>query len=98
MLLFLYHLVQTFRTCFVICSNALEKLFYPVLVDVSDIQLSLPAQDLYIASDIKHLLYLVNYNSQKGITENEFVKELCQKLESFVRNIDIKFSLQENEV
>lgn len=77
--------------------NALEKLFYPVLVDVSDIQLSLPAQDLYIASDIKHLLYLVNYNSQKGITENEFVKELCQKLESFVRNIDIKFSLQENE-
>ncbi|KHF98655.1 Uncharacterized protein F383_15864 [Gossypium arboreum] len=79
-------------------SNALEKLFYPVLVDVSNIQLSLPAQDLYIASDIKHLLYLVNYNSQKGITANEFVKELCQKLESFVMNIDIKFSLQENEV
>ncbi|MBA0656666.1 hypothetical protein Goklo_009004, partial [Gossypium klotzschianum] len=78
--------------------NALEKLFYPVLVDVSNIQLSLPAQDLYIASDIKHLLYLVNYNSRKGITANEFVKELCQKLESFVRNIDIKFSLQENEV
>ncbi|MBA0718294.1 hypothetical protein Golax_006049, partial [Gossypium laxum] len=78
--------------------NALEKLFYPVLVDVSNIQLSLPAQDLYIASDIKHLLYLVNYNSRKGITANEFVKELCQKLESFVTNIDIKFSLQENEV
>ncbi|KAE8666034.1 Ubiquitin carboxyl-terminal hydrolase-related protein isoform 1 [Hibiscus syriacus] len=64
----------------------------------SNIQLSLPTQDLYILSHIEHLLYLLHGNNQKRIPENEFVGELCQKLESLVMNIDKKFSLQENEV
>ncbi|XVF12013.1 hypothetical protein REPUB_Repub08aG0078000 [Reevesia pubescens] len=78
--------------------NALEKLFYPVLVDISNIQLFLPTQDLYIASHIEHLLCLLHYNNQKGILTNEFAEKLCQKLESIVMNVDKQFSLQEKEV
>ncbi|XWS51065.1 hypothetical protein CRYUN_Cryun12cG0144200 [Craigia yunnanensis] len=79
-------------------SNALEKFFYPVLVDVSNIQPSLPTQHLCIASHIEHLQYLLHYNDQKGIQTNEFVEKLCQKLESLVKNVDKQFSLQEKEV
>ncbi|XP_022768172.1 zinc finger protein BRUTUS-like At1g74770 [Durio zibethinus] len=79
-------------------SNALEKFFYPVLVDISNIQLSLPTQHLYIASHIEQLQYLLHYNDQKGIQTNKFVEKLCQKLGSFVMNVDKQFSLQEKEV
>ncbi|XVE54866.1 hypothetical protein DITRI_Ditri03aG0117000 [Diplodiscus trichospermus] len=79
-------------------SNALEKFFYPILVDIFNIQPSLPTQHLYIAIDIEHLQYLLHYNDQKGRQTNEFVEKLRQKLESFVMNVDKQFSLQEKEV
>ncbi|KAK8537558.1 hypothetical protein V6N12_043716 [Hibiscus sabdariffa] len=85
----------------ILYSNALEKLFYPVLVDVSDIQLSQPTlaiQDLYIVSHIEHLLYLLHRDNEKRIPENEFVGKLSEKLESLVMNIGKTFRLQENEV
>ncbi|XVF54236.1 hypothetical protein PTKIN_Ptkin05aG0164300 [Pterospermum kingtungense] len=79
-------------------SNALDKFFYPVLIDVSNIQLSLPIQHLNIVSHIDQLQYLLYYNDRKGIQPNEFVEKLRQKLESFVMNVDKQFSLQEKEV
>ncbi|XVF09170.1 hypothetical protein REPUB_Repub07fG0068500 [Reevesia pubescens] len=78
-------------------SNALEFL-YPVLVDVPNIQLSLPIQNLHIASHIEYLLYLLHYNDQRGMPTNEFVEKLCQKLESFAMNVDKQFSLQEKKL
>ncbi|OMO96591.1 Zinc finger, RING-type [Corchorus capsularis] len=79
-------------------SNAVDKFFYPLFVDISNIQLSLPTQHLQIASHIEQLHYLLHYNDQKGLPTNEFVVKLCQKVESLVLDVATQFGLQEKEV
>ncbi|WRX17327.1 zinc finger protein [Theobroma cacao] len=95
---FVVHQLKFLVDIIIFYSNALEKFFYPVLVDVSNSQLSLPTQHLYIACHIEHLQYLLHYNDQKGWATNEFAEKLFHKLESFVMNVDKQFGLQEKEV
>ncbi|KAK9278654.1 hypothetical protein L1049_028227 [Liquidambar formosana] len=79
-------------------SNALDKIFYPVLNKVSNGCQSLPYGQFPDESQIEGLQRSLNYDAQNGIPLCKFVEKLCWELESFLKGIIKHLAFQETEV
>lgn len=79
-------------------SNALDKIFYPLLDLLSDGCLSPSYKRFPDESQIEGLQRLLHYNAKNGIPLSKFVEKLCWELESFVMGIGDHLVFQEMEV
>lgn len=84
--------------CFLTCSIALGKLFYPLLNKLVNGDLSSSTEQFPNENHIEGLQRLL-YSTAKNVSPlSKFVEKLCWELESFVVEISKQFSFQETEV
>ncbi|KAF8390297.1 hypothetical protein HHK36_024822 [Tetracentron sinense] len=80
-------------------SDALEKVFFPVLSELSNGFLSPSCQRFLDESQIECLLQLLqNCNAQSGMSLCNLVEKLCWQLKSFMTGIGKHLNFQEIEV
>lgn len=79
-------------------SNALRKLFYPLLNQLANDFLSPSNERFPSGSHVESLLCLLQHNAQNGIPLGKFLKNICRELEAFVLEVSKQFAFQEMEV
>ncbi|PON61053.1 43kDa postsynaptic protein [Parasponia andersonii] len=79
-------------------SNALEKLFCPVLSELVQGCKSPSTEGFHSESHIEGLQMLLYYSARNDTTLSKFVEKLCWELESFVVEISKQFDFHEAEV
>ncbi|KAK6924931.1 Zinc finger, CHY-type [Dillenia turbinata] len=79
-------------------SIALDKIFYPVLNDLSDGSSSSSKEMFSDRSLLESLQHLLNYIAKTGIPSCEFVEKLHQDLESLMTEIIKNLAFQQTEV
>lgn len=83
---------------FLTCSNALGKLFYPVLNELVSGHLSSSSERFPNENHIEGLQRLLYSSAKNDMPLSKFVEKLCCEIESFVVEISKQFSFQESEV
>ncbi|KAL5544275.1 hypothetical protein UlMin_008059 [Ulmus minor] len=79
-------------------SNALEKLFNPVINEIVHGSVSSSNEGFPIGSQIEGLHMLLYHNERNDTNFCKFVEKLCWELESFVAEISKQFAFHEAEV
>ncbi|EXB42060.1 Uncharacterized RING finger protein [Morus notabilis] len=90
--------IITFYRYFLIYSNALDKLFCPVLNQLVHGCMSPSAEGFRGEKHIEGLQMLLYQSAQKDINVGKFVNKLCWELESFIVELSKQFAFHEAEV
>lgn len=98
-ILFWFPLTYVLKVYDLIYSDALERVFFPVLNELADGCLSFSHQWFLDESRIEALLQLLqNFDALDGTSLSILVGKLCGQLESFMMRISKHLAFQETEV
>lgn len=81
-----------------ICSNALDRIFYPLWNELAKGYPSLSYEPILDGSQIEGLQRLLYYKAQHAMPLKNFVEKLCGEMESFSRVINKHLTFLETEV
>lgn len=96
--IFIFLVKHILTRYFLIYSNALDKLFCPVLNQLVHGCMSPSAEGFRGEKHIEGLQMLLYQSAQKDINVEKFVNKLCRELESFIVELSKQFAFHEAEV